>query len=64
MFLGAMGILIVVLLVSYNWVLQIGHERSCSRIYTEPAKIEECVDYRRQGILLERKEQLEQQQQN
>lgn len=63
-FLGAMGILIIVLLFSYNWVLQIGHERQCNRLYAETAKIEECVDHRRRGILLEHKEQQELLQQN
>jgi len=55
-----MGVIIVVLLISYNWVLQIGHERQCGRIYTDEIKIEECVELRRQGILMEVREKQQQ----
>jgi len=53
LFLCGMGLLIITLLFSYNWVLQIGHERRCGRIFTEQAEIEHCVELRRRGILLE-----------
>ena len=59
-FLAVMGVIIVVLLISYNWVLQIGHERQCGRIYTDEIKIEECVELRRQGILMEVREKQQQ----
>ena len=55
-FLCCMFVLIAVLLFSYNWVLQIGHERQCGRLYEDSVKIEECVSLRKQGIRLEIKE--------
>ncbi len=59
-FVSVMAVIIIALLFSYNWVMQIGHERRCARLFDAPAEIEECVDYRRRGMLLENMKQNEQ----
>lgn len=63
-FASIMAVIIVVLLFSYNRVLLVGHERRCARIFTDPSTIEECVDYRKRGMLLENMNQNEQNRSN